>query len=75
VGDRSIHRQLVRVQASVRRHLAAQVGVSNIYRAAVEAFDIHSLQVRSDALVWLSLGGRGEGEGVEIEPAGDGIGC
>jgi hypothetical protein len=59
VGDRSIHRQLVRVQASVRRHLAAQVGVSNIYRAAVECFDIHSLQVRSDVLGWLRSSGAG----------------
>jgi hypothetical protein len=45
LADLSVQQQLSRVQASVRRHLAAQVGISSTYRGAVEAFDTPSLQV------------------------------
>jgi hypothetical protein len=37
--------QLCHVQSEARKHLAAQVGITKIYRDAVEKFDMHSLKV------------------------------
>lgn len=37
--------ELTRLQAAVRKQLAAQVGISKVYRDAVESFDLAALEV------------------------------